>query len=170
ALRWPKTGRAWRVGPRRKRDSKIHEQIHIAPSARASLPPAGFSLSGNGGIQNSGLFESHEMRGFMSSSTIHGSFERFQTIDLPFRLAIAPRFSDRISHRVDVSPRRASETLHRVQASFLGVSQPGSELANALASEHAPESHGESTHCRELRPVLFHCIDFCSLIGGQHST
>ena len=83
---------------------------------------------------------------FWPSSTIHGSFERFQTIDLPFRLAIAPRFSDRIFHRVDVSPRRASETLHRVQARFLGVSQPGSELANTLASEHALESHGESTH------------------------
>src|SRR5208283_64961 len=71
ALRWPKTGRAWRVGPRRKRDSKIHEQIQIAPSARASLPPAGFFLSGNGGIQNSALFESHEMRGFMRMHRHH---------------------------------------------------------------------------------------------------
>src|SRR3974377_1176575 len=107
---------------------------------------------------------------FWPSSTIHGSFERLQTIDLPFRLAIAPRFSDRVSHRVDVPLRRARETLHRIQARFLGVSQPGSELANALASEHTPESHGESTHCRELRPVLFHCIDFCSLMAGTHST
>lgn len=31
---------------------------------------------------------------FGASSTIHGSLERFQTIDLSFRLAVAPRLSD----------------------------------------------------------------------------
>jgi hypothetical protein len=107
---------------------------------------------------------------FGPSSTIHCAFERFQTIDLSFRLAVAPRLSDRISHRVDVSLRRASETLHRVQARFLGVSQPGAEPTNALAFRHAPESHGESTHCRELWPVHFHHIDLCGLIDGQQST
>ena len=69
---------------------------------------------------------------FGPSSTIHRSFERFQTIDLSFRLAVAPRLSDRISHRVDVSLRRASETLHRVQARFLGVSQPGASPPTLL--------------------------------------
>jgi len=92
------------------------------------------------------------------------------TIDLSFSLSVAPRLSDRISHRVDVSLKRASETLHRVEARLLGVFQPDAELANTLAFEHAPKSHGESTHCGELRPVLFHRIDFCSLIGRQQST
>jgi hypothetical protein len=53
---------------------------------------------------------------------------------------------------------------------MLGIFQPDAELANALAFEHAPKSHGELTHCRELWPVLFQRIDFRSLIGGQQST
>ena len=57
----------------------------------------------------------------------------FQTIDLSFRLAVAPRLSDRISHRVDVSLRRARETLHRVQARLLSVFQPRAEFTDALA-------------------------------------
>ena len=42
---------------------------------------------------------------------IHRSFERFQAIDLSFRLAVAPGLSDGISHGVDVALQRASETL-----------------------------------------------------------
>jgi len=53
---------------------------------------------------------------FWSRATIHRPLERFQAIDLSFRLAVAPWLSDRISHRVDVSLRRARETLNRVQA------------------------------------------------------
>lgn len=53
---------------------------------------------------------------FWSRATIHRPLERFQAIDLSFRLAVAPRLSDRISHRVDISLRRARKTLHRVQA------------------------------------------------------
>src|SRR5208283_5937603 len=107
---------------------------------------------------------------FWPSPAIHRSLERFQAVDLPFRLAVAPRLSDRASHRVEVSLQRASKTLHRIEARNLGVFQPDAELANALAFEHASKSHSESTHCSELRPVLFHRIDFCSLIGRQQST
>ena len=107
---------------------------------------------------------------FWPSSTIHRSFERFQAIYLSFRLAVAPRLGDRIPHRVDVSLQRASKTLHRVEARLLGVFQPDAELADALAFEHAPKSHGESTHRSDLWPVLLHRIDFCSLIGRQQST
>jgi hypothetical protein len=42
------------------------------------------------------------MQKFWAGPTIHGSFESFQSIDLPFRLAIAPMLSDRVSHGVDV--------------------------------------------------------------------
>jgi transposase-like protein len=42
------------------------------------------------------------MQKFWAGPTIHGSFESFQTIDLPFRLAIAPMLSDCVSHGVDV--------------------------------------------------------------------
>jgi len=106
---------------------------------------------------------------FWACATIHRSFERIQAIDLSFRLTVAPRFSDRISHRDDVSLERASKTLHRVKAGFLRLFQPDAELANTLAFEQAPKSHGESTHCGELWPVLFHRVDFCSFIGGQQS-
>jgi len=72
---------------------------------------------------------------FGPSSTIHCSFERFQAVDLPFRLAVAPWLSDRISHCVDVSLRRASETLHRIQADFwASFSQPPSLLTLLLLS------------------------------------
>jgi hypothetical protein len=83
---------------------------------------------------------------FWPRSTVHRSFERFQAIDLSFGLAVASRLRDRISDSFDVSQQCARETLH------------------------APESRGEPTHCTELRPVLFHCIDLCSLIGGQQPT
>jgi hypothetical protein len=75
-----------------------------------------------------------------------------------------------VAHSVDVSLQRASETLHRVQAGLLGVFQPDAELANAHAFEHAPKSHGESTHCGELWPVPFQRVDFHTLIGCQQST
>ena len=107
---------------------------------------------------------------FWPSPAIHHSFECFQAVDLPFCLAIAPRLGNGIPHRVDVSLQRASETLHRVEARLLSVFQTDAELANALAFEHAPKSHGESTHCGEFWPALFHRIDFCSLIGGQQSS
>ena len=107
---------------------------------------------------------------FWSCSNIHRSFEGFQAIDLSFCLAVAPRLSNRILHGVDVSLRRASKTLHRVQAGKLGIFQPDAELADGLALEHAPEPHGESTHCGEFWPILFHRVDFCSLISGQQST
>jgi hypothetical protein len=42
------------------------------------------------------------MQKFWAGPTIHGSFDSFQSIDLPFRLAIAPMLSDRVSHGVDV--------------------------------------------------------------------
>jgi len=107
---------------------------------------------------------------FRPGSTIHRSLERLQAVDLPFRLAVAPGLGNGVPHRVDVSQQGASETLHRVKARLLGVFQPDAELADALAFEHAPKSHGEPTHCSELRPVLFLRFDFCGLIGRQQST
>ena len=104
---------------------------------------------------------------FWPGSTIHHSFERFLAVDLPFRLAVAPKLGNGIPHRVDVSLQRASETLYRVKARDLGVFQPDAQLADALTLEQASKSHGESAHCGELRRVLFHRIDFCSLIDGQ---
>jgi hypothetical protein len=107
---------------------------------------------------------------FWPRPAIHRSFECFQAVDVPFHFAVAPRLGNGIPHCVDVSLQRASGKLYRLQARPLGVIQPDAELANALALEHASKSHGESTQCSELRPVLFHRIDFCSLVGRQQST
>lgn len=70
---------------------------------------------------------------FWARATIHRPLERFQAIDLSFRLAVAPGLSDRISNRVDISLRRAREPLHRVQARLLCVLQPGAKFADVFA-------------------------------------
>ena len=68
---------------------------------------------------------------------MHRSFESFQAIDLSLRLAVAPGLNDRVSHGVDISLQRASETLHRVQARLLGVFQllgKGGQILGGLSS------------------------------------
>jgi len=58
---------------------------------------------------------------FSSCAAIHGSLERFQTIDLPFGLTAAPFFFQGIPDGVDIAPQRARETLHRVKARLMGI-------------------------------------------------
>jgi hypothetical protein len=85
-----------------------------------------------------------------SRSTIHRSFERFQAIDLSFRLAVAPRLGDRILHRVDVSLHRASETLMRdfraslSQPPSLPTLLPLSMPLNRMASRRIVANSGQS--------------------------
>jgi hypothetical protein len=76
---------------------------------------------------------------FWPRSSIHRSFECLQAIDLSFSLAVAPRLSDRISHRVDVSLRRTSETL--------GVSNStGAKEARAMKSKQGQSRLRGSGH------------------------
>ena len=56
-----------------------------------------------------------------SRATMHRPHECFQAIDLSFRLAVAPRLSDRISHRVDISLRRARKTVRYVAPFFANL-------------------------------------------------
>jgi hypothetical protein len=65
-----------------------------------------------------------------------------QSIDLPFGLAVAPGFSQRVSDGVDISPDRASEAAYRVNPRLLRVVESDIEFLNVFASKNASESHG----------------------------
>ena len=74
------------------------------------------------------------MQKFGPSSAIHGSFKSFKAVDLPFRLAVAPMLSDRVSHGVNVPAQCAGEPLHRVESRLLCVLQPSGKLTSVVAS------------------------------------
>src|SRR5271166_5598091 len=76
---------------------------------------------------------------FGACATVHRALEGFQSIDLPFGLAIAPALSQRVSDGVDISPHRASEAVDRVNPGVLRVVEPDIEFLNVFASKNASE-------------------------------
>jgi hypothetical protein len=59
---------------------------------------------------------------------------------VPFGLAIAPAFGQRVCDGVEISPHRWSEALHCVDVGLLRVIKPDPEFLNVFASENASES------------------------------
>ena len=104
-----------------------------------------------------------------ASSAIHGSFKSFKAVDLPFRLAIAPTFRDRISDGVNIPAQGAGEPLHRVESGLLCVLQPSGKLASVFASENATKPHHEPPHDGEFRPFAFQRVNRCRLSARQRS-
>ena len=72
---------------------------------------------------------------FCARASVHRALEGFQTIDLPFGLAVAPTFGQRVPDRVNILPQRSNEALHRVEAGSMGIFQPRVEFHVAFASK-----------------------------------
>ena len=70
---------------------------------------------------------------FCARASVHRALEGFQTIDLPFGLAVAPTFGQRVPDRVNILPQRSNEALHRVEAGSMGVFKPCVEFHVAFA-------------------------------------
>ena len=65
--------------------------------------PASFSVAGKAQRQHP------RAQKLWTSTTVHGSLESFQSIDLSFRLAVAPRLGDSVPDRVNISAQCAGE-------------------------------------------------------------
>jgi hypothetical protein len=61
---------------------------------------------------------------FDAGATIHGPFERLQSIDLAFRLSTTPRLQHGVSNRVDIVSYRHGEPLHGMDAASSSIGQP----------------------------------------------
>ena len=72
---------------------------------------------------------------FCARASVHRALEGFQTIDLPFGLAVAPTFGQRVPDRVNILPQRSNEALHRVEAGSMGLFEPRVEFHVAFASK-----------------------------------
>src|SRR5580698_2997231 len=72
---------------------------------------------------------------FCARASVHRALEGFQTIDLPFGLAVAPTFGQRVPDRVNILPQRSNEALHRVEAGSMGIFEPRVQLHVAFASK-----------------------------------
>ena len=72
---------------------------------------------------------------FCARASVHRALEGFQTIDLPFGLAVAPTFGQRVPDRVNILPQRSNEALHRVEAGSMGIFEPRVEFHVAFASK-----------------------------------
>ena len=90
-----------------------------------------------------------------TSTTVHGSLESFQTIDLPFCLAVAPRLADTVPDRVNISAQCACEPVNRVKPRLIRGLQPSAKFRNLLASWRPSKSHGKLAHRGELGPFAF---------------
>ena len=72
---------------------------------------------------------------FCARASVHRALEGFQTIDLPFGLAVAPTFGQRVPDCVNILPQRSNEALHRVEAGSMGLFEPRVEFHVAFASK-----------------------------------
>jgi len=99
---------------------------------------------------------------FGACATVHRALEGLQSIDVPFGLAIAPAFGQRVCDGVEISPHCSSEALHCVDAGLLRVIEPDAEFLNVLASENAPESHGGRRMAVKSAETLFRASTFAA--------
>jgi hypothetical protein len=83
---------------------------------------------------------------FGARATVHRTPERFQSIDSPFGLAVAPALGQRLSDGVDISPDRASEAVDRVKPGLLRIVESDVEFMDVFASKTASEAFGEPAH------------------------
>src|SRR5271166_1792401 len=106
---------------------------------------------------------------FGACATVHRALVGFQSIDLPFGLAVAPALGQRVSDSVDVSPNRAREALHCVNSRLLRIIEPDVEFLNVFASKNASESHSELTHGGEIGRRTLQSVHLCRLTWRQQS-
>ena len=57
---------------------------------------------------------------FCARASVHRALEGFQTIDLPFGLAVAPTFGQRVSDRVNILSQRSARSTNRSSDRRLG--------------------------------------------------
>jgi len=88
-----------------------------------------------------------------AGSTVHRALEGFQSIDLPFGLAVAA-FGKRWIAK---------------NSGPLCIIQPDFEFLDVFALKNASESHGEPTHGGEIRRGAFQSVDLCPLTVRQQS-
>ena len=107
---------------------------------------------------------------FWAGSTIHRSFESFETVYLcPSVWPVAPRLCDCVPHRIDVSTQRVGEPLHCVESGVLRILQPSFEFAYVLVGHNSAKPHGEPAHRSECRPFPVQPFDPCHLSACQQS-
>jgi hypothetical protein len=71
---------------------------------------------------------------FYARTAEHGSLQRFQSVDLAFGLAAAPRFGDGVPDGVDVAAQDPRELLEELDAGMARVIEPRAELAGVGTS------------------------------------
>src|ERR1700730_15260293 len=69
---------------------------------------------------------------FGARPTVHRTLEGFQSIDLPFGLAVTPELGHRVFDGVEISPQRASEAVNCVNSGLLRVIEPEVELLDVF--------------------------------------
>jgi len=77
-------------------------------------------------------------------SAIHGALDRLQSVDLAFRLTIAPRQVDGVTDGVDIAAKDAGKTGQGNQARMNGIINPIFEPCRLSAMKYSAKPHGEA--------------------------
>jgi hypothetical protein len=87
-------------------------------------------------------------------------------VDLPFGLAVAPRFLNGVPDSIEIRVQRPNEALQAIDADRICVVQPVLQPRNRFAFEDAAEAHGEVAHHSEIWRRFLQNIDLCRLAGS----
>ena len=97
----------------------------------------------------------------------HTSLQGLHSVDLAFRLSVAPSHGDRVSHGVHIMLQYSCEALHRINTRVPSIANPIVEFDDVVAPQQAAKPHRQSPHASELQERLLERIDFRELGAGS---